>query len=109
MKVPSSVENGNKIVNEVTGALHRTTELAGLAVADMVKVAGMVEAAVVSISQVTEGLDQISAVVQTNSATSEESAAASEELSSQAQLLNDLVSQFQLPDNHCSSYMWQEQ
>ena len=104
-----SVENGNKIVNEVTGALHRTTELAGLAVADMVKVAGMVEAAVVSISQVTEGLDQISAVVQTNSATSEESAAASEELSSQAQLLNDLVSQFQLPDNHCSSYMWQEQ
>ena len=80
-----SVENGNKIVNEVTGALHRTTELAGLAVADMVKVAGMVEAAVVSISQVTEGLDQISAVVQTNSATSEESAAASEELSSQAQ------------------------
>ena len=104
-----SVENGNKIVNEVTGALHRTTELAGLAVADMVKVAGMVEAAVVSISQVTEGLDQISAVVQANSATSEESAAASEELSSQAQLLNDLVSQFQLPDNHCSSYMWQEQ
>ena len=104
-----SVENGNKIVNEVTGALHRTTELAGLAVADMVKVAGMVEVAVVSISQVTEGLDQISAVVQTNSATSEESAAASEELSSQAQLLNDLVSQFQLPDNHCSSYMWQEQ
>ena len=104
-----SVENGNKIVNEVTGALHRTTELAGLAVADMVKVAGMVEAAVVSISQVTEELDQISAVVQTNSATSEESAAASEELSSQAQLLNDLVSQFQLPDNHCSSYMWQEQ
>ena len=104
-----SVENDNKIVNEVTGALHRTTELAGLAVADMVKVAGMVEAAVVSISQVTEGLDQISAVVQTNSAISEESVAASEELSSQAQLLNDLVSQFQLPDNHCSSYMWQEQ
>ena len=32
-------------------------------------------------TQVTEGIDQISAVVQTNSATSEESAAASEELS----------------------------
>lgn len=45
------------------------------------------------------GLDQISAVVQTNSATSEQSAAASEELSSQAQLLDDLVGQFRLPGN----------
>lgn len=47
-------------------------------------------------SQVTQGLDQISSVVQTNSATAEESAAASEELSSQAQVLKDLVSQFRL-------------
>ena len=37
-----------------------------------------------SIAQVTQGIDQISSVVQTNSATAEESAAASEELSGQA-------------------------
>ncbi|MBS4960039.1 MAG: HAMP domain-containing protein [Clostridiales bacterium] len=49
-----------------------------------------------SISQVTQGIDQISSVVQTNSATAEQSAAASEELSSQAQMLRDLVSQFKL-------------
>ncbi len=49
-----------------------------------------------AIEQVTLGLDQISAVVQTNSATSEESAAASEELSSQALLLQQLISTFQL-------------
>ncbi len=49
-----------------------------------------------SIAQVTIGVDQISAVVQTNSATSEESAAASEELSSQATMLNELVSRFNL-------------
>lgn len=47
-----------------------------------------------SIAQVTQGIDQISSVVHTNSATSEESAATSEELSSQAQVLMDMVRQF---------------
>ncbi|MFQ9703426.1 MAG: hypothetical protein ACLR0U_17035 [Enterocloster clostridioformis] len=47
--------------------------------------------------QVTLGIDQISSVVQTNSATAEESAAASEELSGQAQILKNLVGQFRLP------------
>ena len=49
-----------------------------------------------AIEQVTIGLDQISSVVQTNSATSEESAAASEELSSQSSLLKELIANFQL-------------
>ena len=49
-----------------------------------------------SIAQVTIGIDQISSVVQSNSATAEQSAAASEELSSQADLLKKLVSQFKL-------------
>ena len=52
------------------------------------------------ISQVTTGMDQISSVVQTNSATAEESAAASEELSSQAQLLKSLVARFKLRDKN---------
>lgn len=51
-----------------------------------------------AIFQVTAGLDQISSVVQNNSATSEESAAASEALFKQAQLLKELVSRFQLKD-----------
>ena len=49
-----------------------------------------------AIGQVTQGIDQVSSVVQTNSATAEESAAASEELSGQAQLLKKLISQFRL-------------
>ncbi len=49
-----------------------------------------------SINQVTVGIDQISSVVQTNSATAEESAAASEELSGQANLLKGMVSKFEL-------------
>lgn len=51
----------------------------------------------ISILQVTQGADQISSVVQTNSATAEESAAASEELSGQAQMLKDMIGQFRLP------------
>lgn len=42
------------------------------------------------------GVDQISNVVQNNSATSEQSAAASEELSSQANMLKELVKSFSL-------------
>ena len=49
-----------------------------------------------SISQVTMGVEQISAVTQTNSATSEESAAASQELSSQASMLNELIGRFKI-------------
>ena len=40
-----------------------------------------------SVAQITEGLGQVSSVIQTNSATAEESAAASEELSAQASRL----------------------
>ena len=52
-----------------------------------------------SISQITMGIDQISSVVQTNSATAEESAAASEELFSQSQLMKNLVGRFKLKNS----------
>lgn len=93
-----SVQRGRNIVASITASLQQTTDLAGLAVGDMGKVANAVEQEAAAISQVTVGLDQISSVVQTNSATSEESAAASEELASQAQILKDMVGQFRLPD-----------
>ncbi len=56
------------------------------------------------VSQITVGVDQISSVVQTNSATSEESAAASEELSGQANMLKELVGKFQLHAYNTGSY-----
>lgn len=46
--------------------------------------------------QINIAVDQISSVVQTNSATAEESAAASKELFGQAEVLKSLVSQFKL-------------
>ena len=45
-------------------------------------------------------MDQISSVVQTNSATAEESAAASQELSEQASTLKSLVAKFKLREEY---------
>jgi len=48
------------------------------------------------IAQITKGIEQVSIVVQTNSATAEESAASAEELSSQAEMLKHMISTFKL-------------
>lgn len=49
-----------------------------------------------AVREVALGIEQVSGVVQTNSATAEESAAASEQLTLQARLLEQLVQRFQL-------------
>ena len=59
-------------------------------------IAQAVEGEAESIAQVTEGIGQISSVVQTNSASSEESAAVSAELFDQVRLLQDQTRRFQL-------------
>ena len=90
----NAVENGTSVVGKVTESLQRTTELTGSVVSMMESVTEAVETQTAAITQVTEGIDQISAVVQTNSATSEECAAASEELSSQANIMHQLMAEF---------------
>ena len=51
-----------------------------------------------SVAQLEGGMQKISMVTQSNSATAEESAATSEELLSQMQMLKELIMQFQLSD-----------
>jgi methyl-accepting chemotaxis protein len=58
-----------------------------------------------AISQVNNGIEQMSLVVQANSATAEQAAAISEELSSQAQMLNNLVGHFHLNKVNTSNMM----
>lgn len=91
-----NVNSGSQLTEDVGTSLDKTMELAQGAVGYMNQVTENTVAEADSINQVTEGIDQISSVVQTNSATAEESAAASEELSSQSQLLKDLVGKFTL-------------
>ena len=92
----TAVHEGAGVVGKVTESLERTTVLASSVVTMMERVAEAVENQTTAIAQVTEGIDQISAVVQTNSATSEECAAASEELSSQANIMHQLMAEFQV-------------
>lgn len=106
-----SVQTGDEIVNRVAGSLEKTIDAAKKAQTDIEQISRAAEEEAEAISQITEGIDQISAVVQNNSATSEESAAASEELSSQAVIMKDLMSKFQLRevDNGYASTMQDRQ
>ena len=54
------------------------------------------------IAQINRGIEQVSEVVQTNSATAEESAAASEELSGQAEMLKQMVAAFKIKNSNIS-------
>lgn len=92
----TAVTEGSDILQKVTEALGQTSESAGHVTGQMTIVVDAVGSQTAALAQVTDGIDQISSVVQTNSATSEECAAASEELSSQASLLKNLMRSFKL-------------
>ena len=94
-----AVDRGTKIANETAKALQQLTEGVQGVAQTIEEISSASESQAVSVKQVNEGISQISSVVQSNSATAEESAAASEELSSQAQLLKELVSKFTLKDD----------
>ena len=92
----NAVEHGTQIAGEtdqsLLQAVNEVHEMTGII--EEISAASSDQAD--SITQVMTGIDQISSVVQTNSATAEESAAASEELSSQSQLMKSLVERFKL-------------
>ena len=92
----SAVERGGELAEDVDNNMQKTVECAGAAIEYMDKLAESTISEAEAIAQLTTGVDQISAVVQTNSATSEESAAASEELSSQAVMMKQMVQRFRL-------------
>lgn len=97
--IESSIEavaNGTRIADETAKSLMQAVDSAKEVTALIDKISEASDNQASAISQVTEGIDQISSVVQTNSATAEESAAASQELSSQSQIMKNLVEKFNL-------------
>ncbi len=89
---------GSKIADETYKALELITQ----AVAESESlINGIAEASnyqATAVAQITQAIGQVSQVVQTNSATSEECAAASEELSNQAAMMRELLSVYKLGD-----------
>lgn len=92
----TAVNKGENLAQRTSQAFNGLTEKISDVISTVNEIAVSSEKQANKINQITTGIEQISCVVQTNSATSEESAAASEELSSQANILNSLVAQFNL-------------
>jgi methyl-accepting chemotaxis protein len=90
------VEAGTKIANETAVALDKIVDGVSKAANLIGEIATASNEQATGIAQVNMGIAQVSQVTQTNNATAEESAASSEELSSQAQLLKEMVGRFQI-------------
>ena len=84
-----AAEQGVQIVGEVSQTLRRAQELVTQSNSEIGEIAEAVQGEAIAIAQVTEGIGQSSSVVQTNSASSEESAAVSSELFEQVNLLKE--------------------
>ncbi len=91
-----AVNDGTRISGETAESLQNVVKNAEAVLDAVTLISGATEEQSHAIAEVTTGIDQISSVVQTNSATAEQSAAASEELSGQANLLKEMVGRFTL-------------
>jgi methyl-accepting chemotaxis protein len=91
----SAVEDGTKLANSTAESLLLVVDNARVVSEAVAQIAEASDTQAEATAQITEGINQIAGVVESNSATSQESAAASEELSSQADLLKELVDRFQ--------------
>ncbi len=89
-----AVSRGTQIADSTAQSLVKVVDEVRSASGKVDKIADAAEEQAGAIEQVTLGINQISSVVQTNSATAEESAAASQELSEQADMLKQLVAKF---------------
>lgn len=90
------VEIGNNKAVETADVLKAVVENAEKINGLIIEIGSSSDEQARSVAEINQGVEQISMVVQTNSATAEESAAASEELSGQADMMKQMVGRFRL-------------
>ncbi len=90
----TAVEEGTRLTKSTAESLIAVVDNAKIVNDSIAEIAAASDNQAEAVGQITEGINQIAFVVESNSATSEESAAASEELSSQADALKELVGKF---------------
>lgn len=92
------IEEGRKSTTETSEALETVIEGLNEMKTGAERTSHTSERQLEAILQIEKGIEQISGVVQSNSASAQETSATSEELSAQAASLNDLVGRFQLKE-----------
>lgn len=92
----NAVESGVSIAESTATALNAVVESINEVTERMEGIVSSSENQALSMGEIEHAVENISAIVQTNSATAEETSASSEELNSQAQILKDLVAQFEI-------------
>lgn len=90
------VKKGEELAHQAEEAFGEVSKASIDILGRVEKIANASQEQADSIAQISQGLDQISSVVQTTSATAEESAAASEELNGQAGMMRSLLEGFQI-------------
>lgn len=90
----NAIEQGGILVSNAANNMKYVSKSTTQVVGINKMIARSSDEAADSVAEVTMGIDQIASVVQTNSATAQQSAAASEELSAQAQKLKKLLGEF---------------
>lgn len=92
----SEVANGNVITDETSQALNKVVDDLDEIVFEVANIRVSSDKQAVSVRAMEQGVEQINAVIQNNSAASEETFAASEELSAEAVNLDEIVKKFHL-------------
>ncbi len=91
------VEEGNEAAERASASIKTVVEGIGKIASSSKTVSSTAADQATAMKQAEQGVNQISEVVQSNSATAEESSATSEELSAQAICLDELIGKFNLP------------
>ncbi len=94
-----ATDRGSRIVTEVSRSLQQAQELVMQSDEAIHSITEAINQEAEALSQVSVGIGQISSVVQTNSASSEESAAVSTELFTQVNVLEEKTKKFKLKKN----------
>lgn len=91
-----NVEMGTSLVSRVDESLRAVAEIASKNAGQINEIDAGSRQQSESLAEINTAMNQLTAVVQSNSATAEETAASAEEMSAQSTVLNDIVSHFKL-------------
>ncbi|MBP3854443.1 MAG: methyl-accepting chemotaxis protein [Ruminiclostridium sp.] len=91
-----AVDKGSKIAFATAESMKEVKDMSSQTAELITEIAAASAEQTESIRQITTGVEQISQVIQTNSATAEQTAASCEELSGQSKLLKDQVARFKI-------------